>query len=221
MLALTSASFTALNPPQSVIDAQQRLLKRPAAWKPQEVAPDYLDGTLAGDNGFDPLCLVPLAKDPLKFAGPWSVEERQKAMASMSAEEAATAVDFMREAEIKHARMAMLAVVGWPISELMPWAQGRAPSLFNGGLGDGLTLPFVLAVAGFAATQEMKKVKGGDFGFDPLGLSKEEGAFFAQRMRSNEIFNGRLAMLAITGFAVQEFLWQKPVVAQTPFFFGR
>ena len=38
--------------------------------------------------------------------------------------------------------------------------------------------------------------------------------------RANELFNGRLAMLAITGFAVQEFLWAKPVVEQTPFFFG-
>ena len=98
-------------------------------------------------------------------------------------------------------------------------AEGYPPYNIEHQAPDGFTI--TLAVAGFAATQEMKKVKGGDFGFDPLGLSKEEGAFFAQRMRSSEIFNGRLAMLAITGFAVQEFLWQKPVIAQTPFFFGR
>ena len=52
----------------------------------------------------------------------------------------------MREAEIKHSRLAMLAAVGWPISELfhkeiaqsMGWtsilaSNDRAPSLLNGG----------------------------------------------------------------------------------------
>ena len=61
----------------------------------------------------------------------------------------------------------------------------------------------------------------GNYGFDPLGLSAEEGAFHQRQMRSSELFNGRLAMLAITGMAVQEFLYQRPVVQQTPFFFGR
>ena len=32
--------------------------------------------------------------------------------------------------------------------------------------------------------------------------------------------NGRAAMMGITGFAVQEFVWGGPVVEQTPFFFG-
>ena len=49
-----------------------------------------LDGELAGDAGFDPLGL---AKDRVSL------------------------FEF-REAEIKHARLAMLAAVGWPISEL-------------------------------------------------------------------------------------------------------
>ena len=40
---------------------------------------------------------------------------------------------------------------------------------------------------------------------------------------TNEIYNGRLAMLAITGFAVQENLWGSPVVDLpiSGFFFGR
>ena len=55
----------------------------------------------------------------------------------------------------------------------------------------------------------------------PGGFSKEEGAFRRRELRANELFNGRLAMLAITGFAVQEFVWGKPVIEQTPLFFGR
>ena len=61
----------------------------------------------------------------------------------------------------------------------------------------------------------------GDFGFDPMGFSKEEGAYRRKELQANELFNGRLSMLAITGFAVQEFLWQRPVIEQTPFFFGK
>ena len=40
-------------------------------------------------------------------------------------------------------------------------------------------------------------------------------------MQLAELKNGRLAMMAITGMAVQEFVWGSPVVEQTPFFFGR
>jgi len=56
----------------------------------------------------------------------------------------------------------------------------------------------------------------GDLGFDPLGLAEKGGD-----LRAVEIYSGRLAMLAITGFAVQESLWGVPVVDQTPSFFGR
>ena len=35
-----------------------------------------------------------------------------------------------------------------------------------------------------------------------------------------EIKHGRLAMLAISGYAAQEFVTGIPVVQQTPFFFG-
>ena len=58
---------------------------------PFVAAPSYLDGSMPGDAGFDPLGF---GKDK-------------------------EGLTFMREAEIKHSRLAMLAVVGWPIAELM------------------------------------------------------------------------------------------------------
>merc|ERR1712232_415391 len=43
---------------------------------------------------------------------------------------------YLQECEIRHARLAMLAVVGWPLSELVApsWMlqDGRAPSVLNG-----------------------------------------------------------------------------------------
>jgi light-harvesting complex II chlorophyll a/b binding protein 4 len=87
----------------------------------------------------------------------------------------------------------------------------------------------------------MKSYTPGDLGFDPLGLYGWYGqqmgvmeelradadpnyalklAMQARReMETAEIKNGRLAMLAITGFAFQEFIWGTPVVDQTPLFF--
>ena len=55
-------------------------------------------------------------------------------------------------------------------------------------------------------------------GFNPLGLfnQNEDERNFALEA---EIFNGRLAMLAVVGFAIQEWLTQTPVIEQTPFFF--
>ena len=93
--------------PQIVTDAQQKMLKREAAWKPGEVAPEYLDGSLPGDNGFDPLFLAALARKeiPALASGPWSAAEREAIMRELSAEEAARNVQWMVEAEIKHARL--------------------------------------------------------------------------------------------------------------------
>merc|ERR1719439_392126 len=121
-------------------------------------APALLDGTLAGDVGFDPLGFVQQKKD----------------------------LYWYREAEIKHGRLAMLAAAGWPIAEL--WSgdflhgdggtNGRAPSLFNGHLLDYLPVLVIifgpLAFLEFTARGKPDSERlgvGGDYGFDPMGLA--------------------------------------------------
>lgn len=146
----------------------------------------------------------------------------------------------MREAEIKHCRLAMLAAIGWPLAELfdkpiadavgLPIAltkSGSAPSLLNGGL-DKIDIAYWGAVISLAGIIEIEsaKVKGekgktyisGDCNFDPLNLfpkDKKEQLI----MQTKEIKNGRLAMMAILGFVAQEALYRIPVVAETPQFF--
>lgn len=216
---------------------------REAAWKPGETAPSYLDGSLPADAGCDPLCLVALATPvhvtPMRVINggfldrvaplPFGLKQRQEVMAARTPEEQRLTLQWMREAELKHARLAMLAVMGWPLAELinpfdsLAYVAGRAPALLNGGL-DAFA-PFLLIAFAGAGYLELKtsddvffspEYTPGDLGFDPLSLADKAGD-----MRTAEIYNGRLAMLAITGFAAQEFLWSSPVVAQTPFFFGR
>lgn len=147
---------------------------------------------------------------------------------------------YMREAEIKHCRLAMLAVIGWPLAELFDkpianaigqpsalTATGASPSVLNGGL-DRIDIEYwvaVVAVAGFVELENQKQIeeKGnqyiqGDCGFDPLGIfpSDKQGQL---DMQTKELKHGRLAMMAILGFVVQEALYRTPVVAETPFFF--
>ena len=58
----------------------------------------------------------------------------------------------------------------------------------------------------------------GDIGFDPLNLKPEDPAELLI-MQNKELQNGRLAMIAITAFAVQEAVSHVGVVDETPFFF--
>merc|ERR1711939_508973 len=124
----------------------------------------------------------------------------------------------MGEAEVKHARLAMLAAFGWPVSEVTNFGNllngdGRAPSLLNGGLGNvnGLYWAAVVGLAVYWEGQGLDKQFGkkddylpGMLGFDPLGMD-------SQGMRNAEITNGRVAMIAITAFALEEAITKAPI----------
>ncbi|KAL7474800.1 hypothetical protein ACHAW6_000754 [Cyclotella cf. meneghiniana] len=174
--------------------------------------PALLDGTLPGDRGFD----------PFNFASDQN------------------ALQWQRKAEIKHARLAMLASVGWPVAELLHTkvataiglpvllASGdRVPSVLNDGLSHVSFPVFWIAAIAAAAMFEICdvieenvscKLNPGDLGFDPLNLGgkRDQTQHF---MSEAELFNGRLSMLAITGFAVQEWFLHNAVVNQIPIFF--
>merc|ERR1712025_1567304 len=56
----------------------------------------------------------------------------------------------------------------------------------------------------------------GDFGFDPLRLMKGASPEAVKDMREKEINNGRLAMVAVTIFVLEEFIFQTPITQLTP-----
>mmetsp|Transcript_10658 Transcript_10658/g.22750 ORF Transcript_10658/g.22750 Transcript_10658/m.22750 type:complete len:411 (+) Transcript_10658:136-1368(+) len=181
--------------------------------------PPKLDGTQAGDFGFDPLGLT---------------EEFD--------------LFTMQEAELRHGRLAMLAVVGWPLSELFApsWMlqNGCAPSVLNG--FNPISAMAVLAAFGAVGFFEYKTslrrtentafgqmhradmidcVDGqygvpGDYGFDPLGLYSSIGndAYARKGLREVEISHGRSAMLGITAFAAWEALTGHAIVENSMFF---
>jgi hypothetical protein len=147
---------------------------------------------------------------------------------------------FMRESEIKHGRLAMLAAFGWPVAELLdrPLAKvfgmqpivddaGRSPSILNGGL-DKVSPIFWVSILGAAFVIDMIQINKanaddpeyfpGNIGWDPLGLYPKDEAG-QKAMQAKEIRNGRLAMIAITAFAAQEYVTSLGVVEETPVFF--
>ena len=132
------------------------------------------------------------------------------------------------------------AAAGWPISELAdkkiaavlgmaPILGGddRVPSLLNGGLGKISPFYWIACIAAAAAidlfgTSKAQKNSSGYFpgnlGFDPFGVYPKD-AEGQKNMQLAEIKNGRLAMIAVTAFAVQEAVTKLGVVDETPIFF--
>lgn len=179
--------------------------------------PTVLTGELAGDFGFDPLGLA---------------KNREELF-------------YYREAEIKHARLAMLAAVGWPISErfdatiaeyfgvtpAIDTTTDRVPSFLNGGLENispkfwGFCLGFCAAIdlygvqrLRYMSEEEETRYVPGDLDFDPLGFYPKEDD---KRMdvQLAEIKHGRIAMLACVGYAAQEAILKQGIIDETPQFF--
>lgn len=140
-----------------------------------------------------------------------------------------------REAELTHGRIAMIATLGFFTGEAVA---GITP-LFDGPKGAGITqiaqVPagfwITLAVTTFAVetfrVQRMiydpvtsppelrnrynPEYIPGDLGFDPFGLKPSDPAEFKIK-QTKELQNGRLAMLASSGFLAQELSNKKGIV---------
>eukprot|EP00793_Prasinoderma_coloniale_P004056 PRCOL_00006231-RA len=145
-------------------------------WLPGATAPAYLDGSLPGDFGFDPLGL---GSDPDRLA--WYVE-----------------------AELMHGRWCMMAVVGIATAETLGVQENWSTVAVDGNLFPLQSLIAIqFPVMGFL---ELKRYQGwaatgqsgiiDAFPYDPWNLDCED-------MRWREVKNGRLAMLAMLGILGQ------------------
>eukprot|EP00188_Purpureofilum_apyrenoidigerum_P002465 Plantae.Rhodophyta-Purpureofilum_apyrenoidigerum.ctg2531.p1 GENE.Plantae.Rhodophyta-Purpureofilum_apyrenoidigerum.ctg2531~~Plantae.Rhodophyta-Purpureofilum_apyrenoidigerum.ctg2531.p1 ORF type:complete len:215 (-),score=31.00 Plantae.Rhodophyta-Purpureofilum_apyrenoidigerum.ctg2531:159-803(-) len=160
--------------------------------------PPALDGSMAGDVGFD----------PLNISGYLNIK-------------------WLREAELKHCRICMLAALGWLVQEFytFPFYAG-APKLPTAA-HDYFSKTALSQVALFVATWEIlttpaviQMLSGesdrmpGDFGFDPLGLTGNFNPDKVKRFQFIEVINGRLAMIAIGGMVHQAWITKMGAIEQ-------
>lgn len=130
-------------------------------------------------------------------------------------------MDYLRESELKHGRICMLAWLGfvavdmgvrvYPVPE--GWggltaATAHDTTVASGALGQVLLFTSLLEMLSYIGVSQMLQGSGrapGDFGFDPLSLyPKTEDK--QKEMQLKEIKNGRLAMLAFGGVVTQSVL---------------
>jgi len=129
----------------------------------------------------------------------------------------------LREAEITHGRVGMLAAAGFLVQEnFHPLFSGdggpaikQIPALppalwFAMTLGIGIAESLRIQKGWANPYEKMSNVQAlkedyypGDLDFDPLGLKPEDPAEFRE-MQEKELSHGRLAMLAAAGFMAQE-----------------
>eukprot|EP00737_Agarophyton_chilense_P000577 gb/GEZJ01000645.1/.p2 GENE.gb/GEZJ01000645.1/~~gb/GEZJ01000645.1/.p2 ORF type:complete len:217 (-),score=27.68 gb/GEZJ01000645.1/:749-1399(-) len=120
-------------------------------------------------------------------------------------------VKWLQEAEIKHARICLLAILGFIVSEVyqFPWYTDYPHlvinrhnwAVSNGSLSQILLWCSFFEIMTLPAVTQMVTGKSdrspGDFKFDPLGLAKDPAKMAVYKV--NEIKNGRLAMIAVSG----------------------
>ncbi|GJQ13475.1 hypothetical protein GpartN1_g5266.t1 [Galdieria partita] len=158
--------------------------------------PPALDGSMVGDVGFDPLNISSFLD-----------------------------LRWLRESEIKHCRIAMLAVVGWFVQEVyhlpneiysssVP-TEAFWKTLATGPMGQILFWTSLFEIISTPAVIQMLQGSGrepGYFGFDPLGLGKNPELY--KRFQLSELKNGRLAMIAIGGLIHQSFMTHMGAIQQ-------
>ena len=195
----------------------------PAPGEPSEIRPGAFSG-LPGDVGFDPLGL---ANFDLNLDSAYNKKRS-----------AALVLRDYRDAELKHGRLAMLAAVAWPLQEklnpilaaqlrwpnLVAETGGLSPSVLNGGLEQGVIPGAVVTFALLVSLVEaqglrIKKSDGedwvpGDYGTLRIAKRGTEQYFSLQE---GEIWNGRIAMIAILAYVVQEVVTKVPTANTIPF----
>ena len=192
LVATVCACVQAFNPSSTRISSRTNVISMKKEGMSESLPfmsqPNTIQG-MAGDVGFD----------PFGFSNNFDVR-------------------WLREAELKHGRVCMLAVVGFVMSG---WFQlpgeihnvdpikAHDVAVKSGAFGQVLLWIGIFELLSAKAIQQMLDGSGrqpGDYGFDPLKLSEGKSDDVKADYAQKELKNGRLAMLAFSGIVTQAVL---------------
>jgi len=175
-------------------------------------APPALDGTMPGDKQFDPLGFSSID---------WNMAEVIIPKKAWAATEGISMLYWMREAELKHGRICMLAIVGYILVDMgfhfpgpkyagLSSLEAHDVMVANGNMGFLLLVVGVLELINGVAISQAANGSGrapGDFALDAFSLTAtpEKKAYLLE----SEITHCRLAMFAFSGLVTQSALTEK------------
>merc|ERR1719183_2771019 len=123
-------------------------------------------------------------------------------------------MDWLREAELKHCRVSMLATVGFAFTDFYTLPgfeystiEAHDACVASGAMSQILLWTGALEVVSLIGIDQMLRGSGrapGDYGFDPLGFASDPAKL--EELQMKELANGRLAMFAFSGFVTQAVL---------------
>jgi hypothetical protein len=214
IIAALAGSAAAFAPSASVSSSTSLRMET----SPDEAASPFVP-TVLPINGWvpnpkEPCFGLPGAISPLGFFDPLGFTK----------DKGVDGVKRLREAEVMHSRVAMMATLGYIIGESTPtitYGMDVHHTIANNQIPEipGTVLfPFFLTINIIEALRASKgwvepglgplftlreNYYPGDIGFDPLGLKPKDAKEF-DNMAAKELSNGRLAMFAVAGMCVQE-----------------
>lgn len=132
-----------------------------------------------------------------------------------------------REAEIRHGRLAMLAAILWPLQEItdrlfIPESFGHTTFVYG-----GTTLPFIslfmmltmlllgyldIYAASIKDSESGDAFLPGECFWDPLSMLDGAPDAMKRKMQERELNNGRMAMIAVLSYILQEAIFHEPVI---------